>query len=556
MAGLLDFFDQSSYPSGGGVSLNSLLGTNVPEFLKRNLTPEELAKLQTQSNLQTAIGLGTGYASQLYQNKPMWQKLAGAYTGAAAGRQAPYTTAQEGIFKALTGQKLMGDVEKLGYENKRLGWETKAIEDLARNEKDPEMQRLFAINPSKYAEKKFGANPALRQIPEFDKQTMDFYGAVGFDPTKATPDQLATVNQALLQYNSAPSRESAMKEITARADYNAKFPNKPLPAIVTKEDIFKETKKALTTPPAPSNVPMSTADAISRYTNQPANINVPSTEIFPTGKEENIYQQPPALQYPQVTGQEQKPITDARILKPRAETSVTQPAPPAATKPVKTQLPFINDNTKSEVERQKVRDIQPQAQRTLNDAITQMNKFEKDAINILNRPDFNEAFGAFGKQRAGIQGTTAFDINNLVDQTKNAAWMKGFKELKSLSPTGSAGTGGVSNAEGQNIIGATNAIDIGLDPKAGKKALIEYIKTLQSAKQNLQKGYKYDYGQDFEFPKSDILPFTTTLPTPQGNVKAFSGLNPELKAQFPRYDLNPNAYYTIINGKLKLLEMR
>ena len=185
-----------------------------------------------------------------------------------------------------------------------------------------------------------------------------------------------------------------------------------------------------------------------------------------------------------------------------------------------------------------------------------MNKFEKDAINILNRPDFNEAFGAFGKQRAGIQGTTAFDINNLVDQTKNAAWMKGFKELKSLSPTGSAGTGGVSNAEGQNIIGATNAIDIGLDPKAGKKALIEYIKTLQSAKQNLQKGYKYDYGQDFEFPKSDILPFTTTLPTPQGNVKAFSGLNPELKAQFPRYDLNPNAYYTIINGKLKLLEMR
>lgn len=550
MAGLLDLFDTSSYPSGGGISLNSLLGTQVPEFLKANLSPEELKKLETQSNLQTAIGLGTGYASQLYQNKPLWQKLAGAYTGAATGRQAPYTASQEGIFKALTGKKLMGDVEKLGYENQKLGLETKAIMDLARNETDPEMQRLFAINPSEYAKRKFGARPDLRQVPEYDKQTMDFYGAIGFDPTKASSDELAKANQALLQYISAPSRESAMKEITARADYNAKFPNKPLDKIVTKEDIFREAQKAFSQPKA---VPMSTADAISKLRNPPTNINVPSTEMFPTGKEENIYQQPanvPVNQY------EQKPVVDNRIMKPRPETSVTQAAPPSAVKPAKVQAPFINDPTKSEVERQKVRDIQPQAQRVLNDAISQMNKFEMDAINILNRPDINNAFGAFGTKRASIEGTTAYDINNLLNQTRNASWMKGFKELKSLSPTGSAGTGGVSNAEGDNIIGATNAVKIGLDPKAGKKALIEYIKTLQTAKQNLQKGYQYDYGQDFEFPKSDILPFTKVLPTSQGNVKAFSGLNPELKAQFPRYDLNPNAYYTIINGKLKLLEMK
>ena len=71
MAGLLDLFDPSSSATGGGISLNSLLGTNVPEFLKRNLTAEELAKLQSQSNLYTAIGAGKGYASQLYQNKPV-----------------------------------------------------------------------------------------------------------------------------------------------------------------------------------------------------------------------------------------------------------------------------------------------------------------------------------------------------------------------------------------------------------------------------------------------------------------------------------------------------
>ena len=556
MAGLLDFFDQSSYPSDGGVSLNSLLGTNVPEFLKRNLTPEELAKLQTQSNLQTAIGLGTGYASQLYQNKPMWQKLVGAYTGAAAGRQAPYTTAQEGIFKALTGQKLMGDVEKLGYENKKLGWETKAIEDLARNEQDPEMQRLFAINPSKYAEKKFGANPSLRQIPEYDKATMDFYGAIGFDPTKATPDQLAKANTALMQYNSAPSRAEAMKEITARADYNAKFPNKPLPSIVTKEDIFNQAIKDINVPTR-QNVPMSTADVINQIKNPPASVNVPSTEMFPTGKEENIYQQP-KLEYPQVTQQGQKPITDGRIVTPKPETSVTQTVPPSAAKPVQTQVqvPFVNNNTKSEVEKQKVRDIQPTAQRTLNQAMNSLNTFEKTAIELLNRPDFNQAFGAFGKQRAGIQGTTAFDVNNLLNQTRSASWLQAFKDLKAASPTGSSGLGAVSNQEGENLIGATNRVDIGLDPKAGRKALIDYIKTIQTAKQNLQKGYQYDYGNDFEFPKSEILPFTTTLPTSQGNVKAFSGLNPELKAQFPRYELNPNAYYTIINGKLKLLEMK
>jgi hypothetical protein len=147
MAGLLDLFSSSS-PSGGGLSLNSLLGTNVPEFLKRNLTDEELAQLQSKSNFQTAIGLGKGYASQLYQNKPAWQKVVGAYSGAAEGRQAPYTTTQEGIFKALTGKKLMGDVEKLGYENKKLGWETGSIEDMIRKETDPEMQRLIATNPN------------------------------------------------------------------------------------------------------------------------------------------------------------------------------------------------------------------------------------------------------------------------------------------------------------------------------------------------------------------------------------------------------------------------
>jgi hypothetical protein len=553
MALLDDFFASSSPTSGGGLSLNSLLGTNVPEFLKRNLTDEELAQLQSKSNFQTALGLGKGYASQLYQNKPMWQKVVGAYSGAAEGRQAPYTTAQEGIFKALTGKKLMGDVEKQGYENFMLGSEAKSMKELIAQEPDPIKQREMAGNFKEYMKRKYGSDPSLRQIPEYDKQTMDFYGAIGFDPTKASQDELAKANQLLLKFNGAPSATDAMKEITSRSDYNTKFPNKPLPAITTKEDVFKEGLKTFN---QPVNAPMSTANAVSQYTNPPANINVPSTDIIPSGQEQNIYQQPPATQYPQVNQPVQKPITDARILKPRPETSVTQTVAPSQTKSTPVPTAFINNNTKSEVERQKVRDIQPLAQKTINDAISQMNTFEKNAISILNRPDLNNAFGAFGSQRAGIQGTTAFEINNLLEQTRNAAWLQNFKSLKSLSPTGSAGTGGVSNTEGENIIGASNKAIIGLDPKAGKAALINYIKTIQTAKQNLEKGYKYDYGNDFEFPKSDILPFTTTLPTPQGNVKAFSGLNPELKAQFPRYDLVPNAYYTIINGKLKLLEMK
>ena len=553
MALLDDFFASSSPTSGGGLSLNSLLGTNVPEFLKRNLTDEELAQLQSKSNFQTALGLGKGYASQLYQNKPAWQKVVGAYSGAAEGRQAPYTTAQEGIFKALTGKKLMGDVEKQGYENFMLGAEAKSMKELIAQEPDPIKQREMAGNFKEYMKRKYGSDPSLRQIPEYDKNTMDFYGAIGFDPTKASQDELAKANQLLLKHIGAPSATDAMKEITSRADYNTKFPNKPLPAITTKEDILKEGLKTFN---QPVSAPMSTANAVSQYTNLPANINVPSTDIIPSGQEQNIYQQPPATQYPQVNQPVQKPITDARILKPRPETSVTQTVAPSQAKPTPVPTAFINNNTKSEVERQKVRDIQPLAQKTINDAISQMNQFEQNAISILNRPDLNNAFGAFGSQRAGIQGTTAFEINNLLEQTRNAAWLQNFKSLKSLSPTGSAGTGGVSNTEGENIIGASNKSIIGLDPKAGKAALINYIKTIQTAKQNLEKGYKYDYGNDFEFPKSDILPFTTTLPTPQGNVKAFSGLNPELKAQFPRYDLVPNAYYTIINGKLKLLEMK
>lgn len=553
MALLDDFFASSSPTSGGGFSLNSLLGTNVPEFLKRNLTDEELAQLQSKSNFQTALGLGKGYASQLYQNKPMWQKVVGAYSGAAEGRQAPYTTAQEGIFKALTGKKLMGDVEKQGYENFMLGAEAKSMKELIAQEPDPIKQREMAGNFKEYMKRKYGSDPSLRQIPEYDKNTMDFYGAIGFDPTKASQDELAKANQFYIKYSGAPTATEAMKETTSRADYNAKFPNLPLAKTATKEDIFKEGLKTFN---QPVSAPMSTANAVSQYTNPPANINVPSTDIIPSGQEQNIYQQPSTTQYPQVNQPVQKPITDARILKPRPETSVTQTVAPSQTKPAPVQVPFVNNNTKSEVEKQKVRDIQPTAQKTVNQAMNSLNQFEKTAIEILKRPDINQSFGAFGKQRAGFQGTTAYDINNLLEQTRSSAWISAFKDLKAASATGSSGLGAVSNQEGENLIKATNRVDIGLDPKAGKKALIDYLKTIQTAKQNLQKGYQYDYGNDFEFPKSEILPFTTTLPTPQGNVKAFSGLNPELQSQFPRYDLNPNAYYTIINGKLKLLEMK
>ncbi|NBW29373.1 hypothetical protein EBR37_03260 [bacterium] len=411
----------------------------------------------------------------------------------------------------------------------------------------------MAGNFKEYMKRKYGSDPSLRQIPEYDKNTMDFYGAIKFDPTKASQEELAKANQLLLKHIGAPSATDAMKEITSRADYNTKFPNKPLPAITTKEDILKEGLKTFN---QPVSAPMSTANAVSQYTNPPANINVPSTDIIPSGQEQNIYQQPPATQYPQVNQPVQKPITDARILKPRPETSVTQTVAPSQAKPTPAPMAFVNNNTKSEVERQKVRDIQPTAQKTVNQAMNSLNQFEKTAVEILKRPDINQSFGAFGKQRAGFQGTTAYDINNLLEQTRSSAWISAFKDLKAASATGSSGLGAVSNQEGENLIKATNRVDIGLDPKAGKKALIDYLKTIQTAKQNLQKGYQYDYGNDFEFPKSEILPFTTTLPTPQGNVKAFSGLNPELQSQFPRYDLNPNAYYTIINGKLKLLEMK
>ena len=550
MALLDDFFAPSS---SEGISLNSLLGTRIPAFLEANFTDEQKKALASQSNFQTGVGALTGYGSQLYQNKSPLQKLLGAYSGASSGRQAPYTTTQDNIFKSLTGKKLMGDVEKSGYENFMLGAEAKSMKELIAQEPDPIKQREMAGNFKEYMKRKYGADPSLRQIPEYDKQTMDFYGAIGFDPTKASQDELAKANQFYIKYSGAPSATEAMKEITSRADYTTKFPNKPLPAITTKEDVFKEGLKTFN---QPVNVPMSTAGAISQYTNPPANINVPSTDIIPSGQEQNIYQQPPTTQYPQINQPVQKPITDARILKPRPETSVTQTVAPSQVKPTPAPTAFVNNNTKSEVERQKVRDIQPTAQKTVNQAMNSLNQFEKTAIEILKRPDINQSFGAFGKQRAGFQGTTAYDINNLLEQTRSSAWISAFKDLKAASATGSSGLGAVSNQEGENLIKATNRVDIGLDPKAGKKALIDYLKTIQTAKQNLQKGYQYDYGNDFEFPKSDILPFTTTLPTPQGNVKAFSGLNPELQAQFPRYDLVPNAYYTIINGKLKLLEMK
>jgi hypothetical protein len=206
----------------------------------------------------------------------------------------------------------------------------------------------------------------------------------------------------------------------------------------------------------------------------------------------------------------------------------------------------------SPVARQQLLDNQGEIQKRLTDSFTSLNKFEQTVFDIITDKDFDNAFGPLATKRAGIEGTAAFKINNLITSTEGAALVSELKSLKSLSPQGSAGTGQLSEKEGERIIASLNKIKLGLPPEEGKRVVLELLQTIQTAKSNINQGYTNDYGNDFEFPKSQFLPLETKVKTDKGEIKVYSGANPYIKKRFPAKaaGLDANAQYYIMNNEL------
>lgn len=480
------------------------------------LSQEEQDRLKTQQLIGTGLGLATGLASNW--NKGVAASALGAFTGASAGRQAPIDTATKNFMTQTELSNLMQNIRKGQFELKALERTEAGLADAIKS--NPELTNAFFIDPKGTLERLHKTQTQFRPLPEIDKQDLSIMQELGIDPRNPSAQDMADVRIA--KDAIAVSSLEKSKLAVPRAEFKAKQTIIPLDELPSADKIISQIK-------------INRANRIGQ-TNQP----VTQTQVAPSTQPSIA----PVTQ-PQVTQEPKTPVVNTTKV-PQTNTTATPSAKTVS------NVPFVNRPNVSPVARQQLLDNQGEIQKRLTDSFTSLNKFEKTVYDIITDKDFDNAFGPLATKRAGIEGTAAFKINNLITSTEGAALVNELKSLKSLSPQGSAGTGQLSEKEGERIIASLNKIKLGLPPEEGKRVVLELLQTIQTAKANISQGYTNDYGNDFEFPKSEFLPLETKVKTDKGEIKVYSGANPYIKKRFPAKasGLDPNAQYYIMNNEL------
>ena len=482
------------------------------------LTKEEQDRLNTQQNIGTGIGLATGIA-QNWNQGPLGAAL-GGFAGATSGRQAPIDFATKNFMTQTELSNLMQNIRKGQFELKALERTEAGLADAIKS--NPELTNAFFIDPKGTLERLQKTQPQFRPLPEIDKQDLSIMQELGIDPRNPSAQDMADVRIA--KDAIAVSSLEKSKLAVPRAEFKSKLPTALLDELPSADKIIAQIK-------------LNRANRI----NQPNQV-VTQPQVT-TPAQTNVA---PVTQ-PQVTPQTQPAAVNTTKV-PQTNLS----APPAPSAKTKTTIPFVNRQDVSAVARQQLKDNQGEIQKRLTDSFTSLNNFEKTVYDIITDKDLDNAFGPLATKRAGIEGTAAFKVNNLITSTEGAALVNELKKLKALSPQGSAGTGQLSEKEGDRIITSLNKIKLGLSPEEGKRVIVELLQTIQTAKANLNQGYVNDYGNDFEFPKSEFLPLETKVKTDKGEIKVYSGANPYIKKRFPAKaaGLDPNAQYYIMNNEL------
>jgi hypothetical protein len=482
------------------------------------LSPEEQERLKTQQLIGTGLGIATGVASNW--NKGVAGAALGGFTGGVTGRQAPIDAATRNYMTQTELAKMMQDIQKGQFELKGFERTEAGLADAIRN--NPELANAFFIDPKGTLERLQKTQERFRPLPEIDKQDISIMQELGINPQSPSAQDMADVRIA--KDAIAVSSIEKSKLAVPRAEFKAKLPSAPLDELPSADKIIAQIKLDRAKRMSQANQPVA----------QPQVTTAAQTNVAPVTQ-------------PQVTQQTQPPAVNTTKV-PQTNVSAN-PTPSAKTT---STIPFVNRQDVSAVTRQQLKDNQSEIQKRLTDSFTSLNNFEKTVYDIITDKDFDNAFGPLATKRAGIEGTAAFKVNNLIASTEGAALVSELKKLKSLSPSGAAGTGNLSEKEGDRIIASLNKLKLGLPVEEGKRVVLELLQTIQAAKANLNQGYANDYGNDFEFPKSEFLPLETKVKTDKGEIKVYSGANPYIKKRFPAKasGLDPNAQYYIMNNEL------
>jgi hypothetical protein len=162
------------------------------------LSPEEQERLKTQQLIGTGVGLATGIA-QNWNQGPVGAAL-GGFTGATAGRQAPIDFATKNFMTQTELSKLMQDIQKGQFENKRFAREEFGTLGLVN--KYPQFQNLILANPSE------GVKAIAATDPLFNKDVNLFAKSINKSPDQWTDKDYKDFNI----YSQLPTSADAAKE--------------------------------------------------------------------------------------------------------------------------------------------------------------------------------------------------------------------------------------------------------------------------------------------------------------------------------------------------------
>jgi len=512
--------------------LDKVLGTTINPVSPYLNSQQEEAFAQQQL-FDTLLGAGSGYQSQLYQNKGFFDKALGLLQGARQGRQSTIDRYTKGIQAQFGIQKDLQELQKTSMENQFLKLKQAGIEDAIRNTNDPDLINAYFIAPVKTAEQLLKINmPA----PSFSESLG--VKAIGADARNITPAEALLLKQA----------ESGLtqKDILDARIEGAK---KPSLGKVLKTTPMPTSADILSTGVQSQKVP--SGQRIS-YT-PPMEIRLPNPSITDR-TEPVIYKEEGGFKItePTVQTQQQPSVPYSGAIQDKAPQKQMKMAEnfQNVSNQFNNENPVVDyDLEYSPKKIQEYKDKFPEIS-TLNTRVLQeYNDAELQIDRLLNHEGFEDLFSAGGDiARATSRSAQAAGI--IWDRIKSGGVASTLKQQKLEDPNGATPYGQMNYSELILVKqGFTELPNAGTNPDSARTALLNLKDILNKSREGILNKHNVIYGsQGTERFENRI---TTNFETNAGTAYLGSVLQGKL---FGNKGIQGNYYYVQTPDGLQMIK--
>lgn len=463
----------------GLLNLDKILGTTINP-VSPYLSAEQEKAFQGQQLFDTLIGAGSGYQSQLYQNKGFFDKALGLLQGARQGRQSTVDLYTKAIQSQFGIQKDLADLQKTSMENQFLKLKQAGIEDAIRNTNDPQLINSYFIAPVETAQQVLKVDmPA----PSFSESLG--VKAIGGNARNLTQDEALLLKQAeggLTQKDILSTKLEAAK----KPELFKRVSEFPMP---TSADILSKGVQS-------QNIPSGQRITYA----PPTEIRLPSPSITDR-KEPVIYSNQGGFQVSEPTIAPQKPLSVpySAIQQPQKQTGVSNQELinnfQNVSNEFNNQNPIVDFDLEYSPDKvQEYKDKFPEIS-TLNTRVLQeYNDAELQIDRLLNHEGFEDLFSAGGDiSRATSRSAQAAGI--IWDRVKSGGVASTLKQQKLEDPNGATPYGQMNYSELILVKqGYTELPNAGTNPDSARTALLNLKDILNKSREGILNKHNVIYG--------------------------------------------------------------